>query len=93
MNICGEFGCDDRQTNIQRGAFYSVRQGEANTTAEGGDRAWYKFIFDASRNWTGNTSWNGNHTHQISIGTTGNAQSFNITPPFYKLAFFVKVAQ
>ena len=47
-NITGEFGCDDRQTNIQAGAFYAARSNR-NTSADGGDGDWYKFIFDASR--------------------------------------------
>lgn len=47
-NITGEFGCDDRQTSVQSGAFYAARS-PVNTSAEGGDGVWYKFIFDASR--------------------------------------------
>ncbi|MBI6548225.1 hypothetical protein [Xenorhabdus lircayensis] len=30
--------------------------------------------FDASRTWTGNTSWNGDHTHSVN-GTTSEAGS------------------
>lgn len=47
-NIYGEFGCDDRQTNLQSGAFYSGLS-PVNTSASGGDGTWFKFIFDASR--------------------------------------------
>ena len=95
MNIWGEFGALNWHfAGPMAGAFYFNGKNGAGDMKRGGGDDWVRGItFDASRHWTGNTSWNGDHTHQISIGTTGNAQSFNITPPFYKLAFFVKVAQ
>lgn len=69
MNITGKFGCDDRATNVQGGAFYAQQQWAANTSANGGDGTFFQFVFDASRSWTGVTSSNGNHTHTVSIGT------------------------
>lgn len=91
MNITGEFGCDDRQTNVQSGAFYSQRHYAANTTSEGGDSAWYKFIFDAARSWTGTTSENGNHTHNVDIENTGGNAAHNNLPPYVAMYMWQRI--
>ena len=143
MNITGKFGCDDRATNVQGGAFYSEQQWAANTSAEGGDSKYFQFLFDASRSWTGSTSSDGSHSHSMSLNsagshthtvtiTTGGSHSHGATittngshdhavtiassgggkghthtltgashthsinldlPPFYKMAFFVKLPE
>ena len=72
MNITGKFGCDDRATNVQGGAFYGERQWVANTSADGGDGAFFQFVFDASRSWTGSTSSDGSHTHGVSVSSAGS---------------------
>ena len=143
MNITGKFGCDDRATNVQGGAFYSEQQWAANTSAEGGDSKYFQFQFDASRSWTGSTSSDGYHSHSMSLNsagshthtvtiTTGGSHSHTATvttngshehtvtissvggglghthsltgashthsvalerPPFYRMAFFVKLPE
>ena len=42
------------------------------------DIAFWKF--DASRSWSGETSWNGNHNH--TIGNTGSGTAFNTISPY-----------
>lgn len=107
MNITGTFGCDDRASNLYSGAFYSSAQNQANTSAEGGDNYWFQFNFDAKRSWSGSTSSSGSHSHTLSIGTTGGGQGHTHTitsssedqtltldrPPFYRLAYFVKLPE
>ncbi|MDD3039752.1 phage tail protein [Bacteroides sp.] len=48
-NITGRFGADDRATGLATGAFRGAQQWEVNTTAQGGDNAFFEFSFDASR--------------------------------------------
>jgi microcystin-dependent protein len=38
--------------------------------------------FDASRNWIGETSPNGSHTHTVTLNNTGSGQSHNNMPPY-----------
>lgn len=63
--------------------------------------------FDASRSWTGETSTNGAHSHLITMGSTGGGRGHTHTitssseaqqialdrPPFYRLAYFVKLPE
>ena len=72
MNITGKFGCDDRATNVQGGAFYAEQQWAANTSADGGDGSFFQFQFDASRSWTGSTSTEGAHSHSMSLNSAGS---------------------
>lgn len=91
MNITGSFGCDDRATNVQSGAFYSERQYKANTTSEGGDSAWYQFNFDASKTWTGSTSSNGSHTHEATMTDTGKSKAHNNLPPYIAMYMWQRI--
>lgn len=38
--------------------------------------------FDASRSWTGSTSYDGEHTHTITVGVTGGGKAHNNMPPY-----------
>lgn len=108
MNITGFFGADDRAAWLTGGAFYSKNDASQNTSAEGGDgRPWWRFLFDASRTWSGSTSESGSHSHSITMGSTGGGRGHTHTitssseaqqialdrPPFYRLAFFVKLPE
>ena len=70
----------------------------------GGDDDWGSMVaLQASRSWTGETSENGFHSHQININQsgehshtafvqqTGSGESIDIRPRFYKSAFFLKL--
>lgn len=95
MNITGYFGMDDRAAGWVGGAVYSSQQSNYNTSAEGGDGSpWYQGNFDASRSWSGSTSSSGSHTHTASCASTGSSSvEIGTQPPFYQLAFFVKLPE
>ena len=108
MNITGFFGADDRAAWLTDGAFYSKNDASQNTSAEGGDgRPWWRVLFDASRTWSGSTSESGSHSHSITMGSTGGGRGHTHTitssseaqqialdrPPFYRLAYFVKLPE
>lgn len=94
MNITGAFGyhdgtnypkwgafCwDDNDTNNKRGAKGS----------DGGEKR--SVMFDASRSWVGETSWNGNHTHTVFIGSAGGGQSFSIRNPYLAVYIWKRTA-
>lgn len=106
MNITGFFGADDKAAWLTDGAFYSKNDASQNTSAEGGDgRPWWRILFDASRTWSGSTSESGSHSHSVTMGSTGGGRGHTHTitssseaqqialdrPPFYRLAYFVKL--
>lgn len=89
------------------GALYVNGNYNANTKAAGGDDwgKWYNF--DAARAWSGRTSHEGAHTHTVSVDATGGGRGHTHTldgaehthtvqvqlPPFFKLAYFVKLPE
>ena len=108
MNITGFFGADDRAAWLTDGAFYAKNDASQNTSAEGADgRPWWRILFDASRTWSGSTSESGSHSHSITMGSTGGGRGHTHTitssseaqqialdrPPFYRLAYFVKLPE
>lgn len=108
MNITGFFGADDRAAWFTDGAFYAKNDASQNTSAEGSDgRPWWRILFDASRTWSGSTSESGSHSHSITMGSTGGGRGHTHTitssseaqqialdrPPFYRLAYFVKLPE
>ena len=108
MNITGFFGADDRAAWLTDGAFYAKNDASQNTSAEGGDGGpWWRMLFDASRTWSGRTSESGSHYHSVTMGSTGGGRGHTHTitssseaqqitldrPPFYRLAYFVKLPE
>lgn len=108
MNITGFFGADDRAAWLTDGAFYAKNDASQNTSAEGSDgRPWWRILFDASRTWSGSTSESGSHSHSVTMGSTGGGRGHTHTitssseaqqialdrPPFYRLAYFVKLPE
>lgn len=108
MNITGFFGADDRAAWLTDGAFYSKNDASQDTSAGGDDgRPWWRILFDASRTWSGSTSESGSHSHSVTMGSTGGGQGHTHTitssseaqtltldrPPFYRLAYFVKLPE
>lgn len=105
MNITGKiYGCSEEDASPNAtGAFYKT---ELSHGGKGGHNDW-NIEFDASRSWTGSTSSSGSHSHTLSIGTTGGGQGHTHTitssseaqtltldrPPFYRLAYFVKLPE
>jgi hypothetical protein len=95
MNITGKFSNYDHPGNGVvgvEGAFYKDGNYNANTKAAGGDD-WGKWIaFDASRTWSGETSWNGNHSHEIYIGNTGGGNPFSVRNPYIAVYMWKRVS-
>ena len=79
MNITGSAPTDVAPNSGYSGAMYNGGAITA-TSANGEDNKAFKINFDASRNWTGETSSNGNHTH--TIGSTGKGTAFDVMPPY-----------
>lgn len=94
MNITGGFGVDDSQFQIASGAFsYGSSSGNAGVDATQ-DQSGHTINFNAASSWSGSTSNNGAHTHTATCSTTGSSSvSFSIQPPFYTMAFFVKLPE
>ena len=70
MNITGTFdgNVDDDNKGGKSGAFYTT--GRPIYGANGDDMGGV-IGFDASRSWTGSTSWDGDHTHSLSTSWAG----------------------
>ena len=78
MNITGTFdgNVDDDNKGGKSGAFYTT--GRPIYGANGDDMGGV-IGFDASRSWTGSTSWDGDHTHSLSTSWAGeHAHSLSI---------------
>lgn len=107
MNITGSFTQAAYGTAAEQnttGAFYI--NGQVGPACNESD-ARPKTYFDASRSWSGSTSSNGSHTHTITMNYTGGGQGHTHTltgtaqqqtitidrPPFYRLAYFVKLPE
>lgn len=105
MNIQGSWlGTEDAGNNTS-GAIYSAGRTGASETHHG--NSGNNMQFDASRNWSGETSSAGVHTHDFSLGNAGgglghthsltgasHAHSVSIPKPlFFQLAFFVKIPE
>lgn len=105
MNIQGSWlGTEDAANNTS-GAIYSAGRTGASETHHG--NTGNNMQFDASRNWTGETSSAGGHTHDFALGNAGGGLGHTHTltgashkhtvsipkPLFYRLAFFVKIPE
>lgn len=83
----GIYGGAIEEGNSAWGAF------SVTGTGSGGDGAATDrgFDFYASRNWTGETSQNGSHSHTVTVGNSGSGTAVDIKNPFFKMAFFIKL--
>ncbi|MEX0448096.1 hypothetical protein, partial [Xenorhabdus sp. SGI246] len=72
-------------SDIFGGAF--ARNGQSKPGVEYTDRWTSLTTFDASRTWTGNTSWNGEHAHNVSGNTseTGSGEGFDVINAYIML--------
>lgn len=104
MNIWGsvlftEVGDSDKSTiRSSNGAFtntnpYVGGYGQIQPT---GENYVQRLDFNASRSWTGNTSWNGNHTHSITISNANNniykTSANKVQPQSVKMFVYIVVA-
>ena len=106
MDITGSFPVDDHKISYVEGAFYS--NGTCpNSDNRDSENASFKCSFSAARNWTGSTSAAGSHSHTMSLNNTGGGKGHSHSldgtshshaidlplPPFFKLAYFVKLPE
>lgn len=104
MNITGSFWGENECYGAD-GAFSRSGAGNANKT-EGNNGNQNNISFNAANTWTGETSYNGQHQHGLSIQNTGSGQTHthslsantSITgvsnePPFYCMAYFVRLPE
>lgn len=104
MNITGQIPTSSWALQPS-GAFYVVSRGEQDGDGDG--RHGQVMNFDASRTWTGYTSYDGTHSHSMNLNNTGGGKGHTHTitsssetqtltldrPPFYRLAYFVKLPE
>ena len=80
MNITGYHDSSDNDPSYYGGAFYFSSRATTHNNQQTGGSYNTVIYFDASRNWSGETSWNGSHTH--TIGNTGSSLPLNVMPPY-----------
>lgn len=110
MNITGSFqiGSSPLYTTKQTGAFFGSNIGTADCHGQDAhSNVPEATSFDASRSWTGSTSYDGTHSHSMNLNNTGGGKGHTHTitsssetqtltldrPPFYRLAYFVKLPE
>jgi hypothetical protein len=93
MNITGYLGDIEagNSSAIAGGAFYVGNFGVPNKYSQTPANI-PGFGFDASRTWTGETSWNGDHSHAISIGNSGSGTAMNMLQPSKAVARWLRTA-
>jgi hypothetical protein len=91
MNIQGTVSFDGAAIDNATGAF-SIG---GNRTGRGmGDTPYTDdFSFNAASNWTGETSQNGAHTHDVTIGNTGSGAAVSFEPSNITAPVFMKIAE
>jgi microcystin-dependent protein len=101
MEITGVTGgCVEENGAVFEGAFYNA----GSAGGAGGEWSNIKLGFKASRSWTGSTSSNGAHahnllidsagahTHAITISATGAGTAFNTMPPYLAAYMWYRTA-
>lgn len=97
MNITGDFSgvgeYYDNVSNTVSGAFYRKNTADnpvqgARVSNDGQRDDW--FGFDASQSWSGATSEEPNHNHEVSIEDTGNGKSWDIRPRYIAAYIWIR---
>lgn len=106
MEITGAIPVDDHKIRHVEGAFYA-NGSYANSDNRDSENPSPRASFAASRTWTGYTSYDGTHSHSMNLNNTGGGKGHTHTitsssegqtltldrPPFYRLAYFVKLPE
>ena len=97
MNITGEFFGDDSMYNgwygPLRGAFTKGRYvGHGDWDSDGGKQDCGQIAFDASRSWTGETSYVAAHNHTLSIASTGGGKPWDSRPKYITAYIWLRTA-
>lgn len=97
MEITGGFPADDSMVgrhagyHIPDGAFY-IGEGINLDLDSDDDHVGSMIRFKASRTWTGRTSNEGSHTHNVTIGSAGNGQSYDSRPQYISAYIWIRTA-
>lgn len=106
MEITGAIPVDDHKISHVEGAFYA-NGSYPNSDNRDSENPSPRASFAASRTWTGYTSYDGTHSHSMNLNETGGGKGHTHTitsssetqtltldrPPFYRLAYFVKLPE
>lgn len=106
MEITGAIPVDDHKISNVEGAFYA-NGSYPNSDNRDSENPSPRAAFAASRTWTGHTSYDGTHSHSMNLNNTGGGKGHTHTitsssetqtltldrPPFYRLAYFVKLPE
>lgn len=106
MEITGAIPVDDHKISHVEGAFYA-NGSYPNSDNRDSENPSPRAAFAASRTWTGYTSYDGTHSHSMNLNNTGGGKGHTHTitsssetqtltldrPPFYRLAYFVKLPE
>lgn len=106
MEITGAIPVDDHKIRYVEGAFYQ-NGNYSNCDNRNSENSSPRVSFAASRTWSGETSSGGSHSHTMDLNSTGGGQGHTHTitssseaqtltldrPPFYRLAYFVKLPE
>ncbi len=97
MDIWGEFtgvGESNGSESIRpktNGAFYVAYKGTGIKVSNDGDVDDI-YGFQASRHWTGHTSWCDNHSHSVSCGNAGGGSSYDSRPKYIGVYMWVRIS-
>jgi hypothetical protein len=80
MEITGSMMTDNELGGSASGAFYGYK--ETNGAGAENNKVGFRLNFAASRTWTGETSYNGGHTHLVTVSNTGGGQAFSVRNPY-----------
>lgn len=93
MEITGAIPVDDHKIRYVEGAFYQ-NGNYSNCDNRDSENDSPRASFAASRTWSGETSSGGGQGHTHTITSSSEAQTLTLDrPPFYRLAYFVKLPE
>lgn len=100
MNIIGTFGVHSHDTEGDNwqggsrvsGAFYAYKTWCSRPTSGKDSNLGAVINFNASRNWSGSTSYAAAHTHSLSISTTGAGNAWDTRPKYIAAYIWIRTA-
>ena len=93
MDIKGTLRALDNYGGVgTSGAFYQTGSSSKGYEAGHQSENFHGVGFQASRNWTGETTSNGNHNHTVSVGNTGSGAAMSLVQPSKAVARWLRTA-
>lgn len=81
-NVYGAFANEGTNSNIEGADFNESSKWHDITPAN----------FDASRSWSGRTSWEGGHGHTVTVKSTGEGKAWDCRPQYLAVYMWVRTA-